>query len=162
MMMKAGASTRAISPAPLTLSAATLLSRGGRSGTQGGGEAGTAGPTGINNPHLRLLLLVLLLLLLLLLHGGRRRLSEPYTTYRASLLPGLQSHKPPGEAVRLNSAEHRSHRKLVPVSPPLRCRSGRESFLSINNNQPPLSLLPSTGYRGTETFQTASSKSNKT
>lgn len=92
IVMKAGASTRAISPAPLTLSAATQLSRGGRSGTRGGGEAGTAGHTGINNPHLRLLWYhhhlrcLLLILLLLLVHGDRRRLSEPYTTYRASLL----------------------------------------------------------------------------
>lgn len=86
--MKAGASTRAISPAPLTLSAATLLSRSGRSESQGGGEAGADRPTGVNNPHLGLLLR----LLLLLLRGGPGRLSEPYTTHRS--LPPPRSAEP--------------------------------------------------------------------
>ena len=126
-MMKAGVSTTAISPAPLTLSAGTLRSRGGRSESRGGGEAGTARPTGVNNPHLWLPL-----------HGGPGRLSEPYTARR-----GL----PPPRSAELRASRRGSQAELswTEIAQEVdACLSSsqmqkwRRSFLSINNSQHPL------------------------
>ncbi|XP_068186313.1 RNA-binding protein 44 [Antennarius striatus] len=72
-MTKAGASTIS-PPLPLTLSAGTPPSRGGRFDSRPGSrEAGTAWPTGVNNPHL----------LWLLLLGESEHLLEAHAAYKS-------------------------------------------------------------------------------
>lgn len=128
-MGKAGPSTRAISPAPLALSAATLPNRGGRSGSRGGGEAGTAAarPAGVRDPHLRSLPL------LVPPHGGRRRPPEPHATHRSLSPPG--SAEPQASRRGSQAAEHRSEQEVGACLPSSQMQKWRRSFLSINNRQ---------------------------